>query len=483
MQARARAGRRRPARSARATSAGTVAAIPTGSAGDAIPLGSQIVFICDAFDAMTTDRSYRRGMPEAAALEELRRHAGTQFSPAVVGGVPGGARRCSPPCRSPLTLRDACRVAGCRRARATSARVARAARATPAQRDDAAQPALAVDRHQRAEAAQRLRGEQALQRRVGGHLALRGARARRRRGPATAPSSRSAACSTAARWARPGEAAVVLHDGEPLPALVAEEEVLVGGGRPSRPAGIVTGSASMMSATVMPARRSVNAVCAIAPRAPWASSQPSGENQIASSVAARPTPRSRAGRRRPSAGTPKPIPMRAAKRVARWRSPVIFHATARAIRPPSSGKAGTRLNTSRNRFMVTSSETTTSDGRRRRAPGQARGVPERVRRRRAGRDRHGGQPDDRQRDERARDRDAELGARRVRVAVHPHHAAEQEQVDARHLDALAPGGERVPELVQQDRGEERQRRDHRDGVDRRARPRRASSRASPRARR
>ena len=33
---------------------------------------------------MTTDRSYRPGMPEAAALEELRRHAGTQFAPAVV---------------------------------------------------------------------------------------------------------------------------------------------------------------------------------------------------------------------------------------------------------------------------------------------------------------------------------------------------------------------------------------------------------------
>jgi two-component system cell cycle response regulator len=57
---------------------------PDGLAGDTIPLGSQIVFICDAFDAMTTDRPYRRGMPEAAALEELRRNAGTQFSPAVV---------------------------------------------------------------------------------------------------------------------------------------------------------------------------------------------------------------------------------------------------------------------------------------------------------------------------------------------------------------------------------------------------------------
>jgi HD-GYP domain-containing protein (c-di-GMP phosphodiesterase class II) len=60
------------------------AGYPDGLAGDEIPLGSQIVFICDAFSAMTTDRSYRRGMPEHEALEELSRHAGTQFSPAVV---------------------------------------------------------------------------------------------------------------------------------------------------------------------------------------------------------------------------------------------------------------------------------------------------------------------------------------------------------------------------------------------------------------
>jgi diguanylate cyclase (GGDEF)-like protein len=57
---------------------------PDGLAGGSIPLGSQIVFICDAFSAMTTDRPYRPGMPESAALAELRRHAGTQFAPAVV---------------------------------------------------------------------------------------------------------------------------------------------------------------------------------------------------------------------------------------------------------------------------------------------------------------------------------------------------------------------------------------------------------------
>ena len=57
---------------------------PDGLAGDAIPLGSQILFVCDSFSAMTTDRVYKRGMPEAAAIAELRRHSGSQFAPVVV---------------------------------------------------------------------------------------------------------------------------------------------------------------------------------------------------------------------------------------------------------------------------------------------------------------------------------------------------------------------------------------------------------------
>jgi diguanylate cyclase (GGDEF)-like protein len=57
---------------------------PDGLAGQDIPLGSRIIAVCDAFDAMTCDRSYRRAMSTDAALEELRRHAGTQFDPAVV---------------------------------------------------------------------------------------------------------------------------------------------------------------------------------------------------------------------------------------------------------------------------------------------------------------------------------------------------------------------------------------------------------------
>ena len=52
--------------------------------GDEIPLGARIIAVCDAFDAMVTDRSYRGGMSIQAALAELRRCAGTQFDPDVV---------------------------------------------------------------------------------------------------------------------------------------------------------------------------------------------------------------------------------------------------------------------------------------------------------------------------------------------------------------------------------------------------------------
>jgi two-component system, cell cycle response regulator len=57
---------------------------PDGITGAEIPLGSRIIYVCDAFHAMTTDRPYRRAMDEDAALDELRRCAGSQFDPAVV---------------------------------------------------------------------------------------------------------------------------------------------------------------------------------------------------------------------------------------------------------------------------------------------------------------------------------------------------------------------------------------------------------------
>ena len=57
---------------------------PDGLRGDEIPLGARVVAVCDAFDAMTTQRPYREPVSEVAAEAELRRCAGTQFDPMVV---------------------------------------------------------------------------------------------------------------------------------------------------------------------------------------------------------------------------------------------------------------------------------------------------------------------------------------------------------------------------------------------------------------
>jgi diguanylate cyclase (GGDEF)-like protein len=57
---------------------------PDGLAGDDIPLASRILLVSDAFDAMTTGRPYRQAMPVEAAIQELRRHSGSQFDPKVV---------------------------------------------------------------------------------------------------------------------------------------------------------------------------------------------------------------------------------------------------------------------------------------------------------------------------------------------------------------------------------------------------------------
>jgi response regulator RpfG family c-di-GMP phosphodiesterase len=57
---------------------------PKGLAGDAIPIESRIVAVLDAFDAMTSDRVYRKAPGRQRAIEELKRYAGTQFDPGVV---------------------------------------------------------------------------------------------------------------------------------------------------------------------------------------------------------------------------------------------------------------------------------------------------------------------------------------------------------------------------------------------------------------
>jgi HD-GYP domain-containing protein (c-di-GMP phosphodiesterase class II) len=66
---------------------------PDGLVGEAIPIESRIVCVCDAFNAMTTDRPYRSARRAHEALEELHRCAGTQFDPAVVEAVEHVLRR------------------------------------------------------------------------------------------------------------------------------------------------------------------------------------------------------------------------------------------------------------------------------------------------------------------------------------------------------------------------------------------------------
>ena len=57
---------------------------PDGLAGKEIPLGARILAVADSYDAMRTDRPYRKGLTEAEAEAELKRHAGTQFDPEIV---------------------------------------------------------------------------------------------------------------------------------------------------------------------------------------------------------------------------------------------------------------------------------------------------------------------------------------------------------------------------------------------------------------
>lgn len=66
---------------------------PDGLAGDAIPLAARIVFVCDAFDAMTSDRPYSTPKTAESAVAELRACGGTQFDAAVVEAFAHALRR------------------------------------------------------------------------------------------------------------------------------------------------------------------------------------------------------------------------------------------------------------------------------------------------------------------------------------------------------------------------------------------------------
>ena len=58
--------------------------VPDHLGGREVPLEARIVAVADSFDAMTSDRPYRRGLSMEAARTELRRCAGRQYDPEVV---------------------------------------------------------------------------------------------------------------------------------------------------------------------------------------------------------------------------------------------------------------------------------------------------------------------------------------------------------------------------------------------------------------
>jgi HD-GYP domain-containing protein (c-di-GMP phosphodiesterase class II) len=60
---------------------------PDGLVGEAVPLGARIVAVADSFDAMTTDRPYRRGMRRDEAMARIRAGRGSQFCPVCVDAL------------------------------------------------------------------------------------------------------------------------------------------------------------------------------------------------------------------------------------------------------------------------------------------------------------------------------------------------------------------------------------------------------------
>ena len=67
---------------------------PRGLAGEEIPFGSRVILVADAYDAITTDRSYRPAAEPEDAIKELRRNAGIQFDPSVVAALEAHLEEC-----------------------------------------------------------------------------------------------------------------------------------------------------------------------------------------------------------------------------------------------------------------------------------------------------------------------------------------------------------------------------------------------------
>jgi HD-GYP domain-containing protein (c-di-GMP phosphodiesterase class II) len=66
---------------------------PDRLAGEEIPLAARIVSVCDTYDAIISDRSYRAGRSSEEAIDELRRCSGTQFDPVVVSAAAAALAR------------------------------------------------------------------------------------------------------------------------------------------------------------------------------------------------------------------------------------------------------------------------------------------------------------------------------------------------------------------------------------------------------
>jgi hypothetical protein len=74
---------------------------PDGLRGEEIPLESRIVFVCDAYHAMTSDRPYRAALPQGETVRRLRLAAGTQFDPEIVAAFVRVLRKGGIPAQSP----------------------------------------------------------------------------------------------------------------------------------------------------------------------------------------------------------------------------------------------------------------------------------------------------------------------------------------------------------------------------------------------
>ena len=56
---------------------------PDGKAGEEIPLIARVICVADCYDAMTSDRSYRKALPQAVVRSEIEKNMGTQFDPKI----------------------------------------------------------------------------------------------------------------------------------------------------------------------------------------------------------------------------------------------------------------------------------------------------------------------------------------------------------------------------------------------------------------